>query len=95
MPAGCAKCGSERVAAAVPLDGSKGLLAQLRARVCADCGYTELFADNAMGVYLASRPATEAPVGPAANLQCPRCGSTIPAAASSCDLCGWTQETAR
>jgi ribosomal protein S27AE len=95
----CRQCGSERIAPAVrvaPSAPSASLLAQLRGRVCADCGYTELFADNAMGVFLAHQREVEAPPGPAsapdaAHRQCPRCGSLIAAAATSCDVCGWTQ----
>lgn|SRR5688500_968512 len=94
----CRSCGSERIAPAVPLappapGGS--LLAQLRGRVCADCGYTELYADNPMGVFLAHQRALEtapgAAPGPAVNLQCPRCGSVIAAAEAGCDACGWSQ----
>ena len=94
----CRRCGSERIAPAVPLappapEGS--LLSQLRGRVCADCGYTELYADNPMSVFLAHQPAVDAEPGPApgaaANLQCPRCGSVIAAAEAGCDACGWSQ----
>ena len=94
----CRQCGSERIAPSVPVASSapKGsLLGLLRARVCADCGYTQLYADNAMSVYLAYQREAAAAPGPgepetAANLQCPRCGSVIPAASTSCDVCGWS-----
>jgi hypothetical protein len=97
----CRECGSERLAAPVPLaaPGSSGLLPHLRARVCADCGFTELHAENALDVFLAqgrSRPRGPAPAPaaeggePAANMQCPACGSVIPAASTRCDVCGWT-----
>lgn len=95
---GCRLCGSERIAPAVRVAPSAGpgtLLAQLRGRVCADCGYTELFAENPMPVFLAhqreSLSAGQAAPAAAANLQCPRCGSVIAAAERGCDACGWTQ----
>jgi hypothetical protein len=94
MPYTCRQCGSERIAPGVPLApaGAGGLLAQLRGRVCADCGYTELFADNPMSVFLArEREAAPGRAAPAANLQCPRCGSVIAAAEAGCDACGWPQ----
>jgi hypothetical protein len=96
----CTRCGSERIAPAVPLapaTAGGSLLSQLRGRVCADCGYTELFADNPMSVFLAHQRAVDAASGPgpepgaAANLQCPRCGSVIAAAEAGCDACGWPQ----
>ena len=96
----CRECGSERIAPSVRVapSGAGGLLAQLRARVCADCGYTELFMDEAMNVFLAHQevaaPASAAS-GSAANLQCPRCGSVIPAASTSCEACGWSAPAAR
>jgi hypothetical protein len=98
----CRECGSERLATQVPLAsaGSPGLLPHLRARVCADCGFTEFHAENALDVFLAqarSAPRGPAPAAaaegggePAANMQCPACGSLIPAASTRCDVCGWT-----
>ena len=98
----CRECGSERISPPVPVAaaGASGLLAHLRARVCADCGFTELHAENALDVYLAETrdspqgpaPAATAEDGgvPAANMQCPACGSLIPAASTRCDVCGWT-----
>ena len=87
-------------------DPRPGLLGRLRARLCADCGYVELFADDPMPVYLqhvravtgrdAGAPpgaGQEAPGGPA-NLQCPSCGSLIPAASAACDVCGWSPRSA-
>jgi hypothetical protein len=65
--------------------------------VCADCGHTELHAEDALDLYLAStgdaapgpRVAAAAPgAGPAANRQCPACGSLVPAADARCDVCG-------
>ena len=100
----CRECGSERIAPSVRVapPGAPGLLAQLRARVCADCGYTELFADEAMNVFLAHQRdvAAPAPASPAAgeaaaNLQCPRCGSVIAAAATTCEVCGWSSPATR
>ena len=98
----CRECGSERISppVAVAAPGSSGLLPHLRARVCADCGFTELHAENALDVFLAETrhapqgpaPAATAEDGglPAANMQCPACGSLIPAASTRCDVCGWT-----
>jgi len=98
----CQECGSERISPAVPVaaPGAPGLLSQLRARVCADCGFTELHAENALDLYLAQTrsaprgpapaPAAEDGGAPAANMQCPACGSVIPAASTRCDVCGWT-----
>ena len=98
----CRECGSERLAAPVPLasPGAPGLLPHLRARVCADCGFTELHAENALDVFLAQTrsgprgpapaPAAERDGQPAAHRQCPACGSLIPAASTRCDVCGWT-----
>ncbi|HVR70718.1 MAG TPA: hypothetical protein VMT87_07705 [Vicinamibacteria bacterium] len=93
----CRQCGSERIAPAVRLAPSApggGLLAQLRGRVCADCGHTELYADNPMSVFLAREREVAGEEGavaptPAVNLQCPRCGSVIAAAEAGCDACGW------
>ena len=105
----CPECGSERISppVAVAAPGSPGLLPHLRARVCADCGYTELRTDDPLPLYLAymrqvggagtaAAPGSdrEPPAGdtPAANIQCPSCGSVLPAAAISCEVCGWSQE---
>ena len=97
MAHNCRECGSERIAPTVRVapPGAGGLLAQLRARVCADCGYTEMFMDEAMNVFLAHQrevagPPRPAQAAPAANLQCPRCGSVVSAASASCDVCGWS-----
>ena len=95
----CRACGSERIAPAVrvaPEAPARSLLAQLRARVCADCGYTDLFTDDAVSVFLAhQRAVAAAPTAEAAsNLQCPRCGSVIPAASATCEACGWSPEPA-
>ena len=94
----CQECGSERISPEVPVTppGAPGLLPHLRARVCADCGFTEFHTENALDVYLAQ--SRSAPGGPArapaeegaANMQCPACGSLIPAASTRCDVCGWT-----
>jgi len=98
----CRECGSERIAPNVRLAGSAtdGLLSRLRARVCGDCGFTELHAENALDLYLAQTrsaprgpapaPAAENGGRPAANMQCPACGSVIPAASTRCDVFGWT-----
>jgi ribosomal protein L37E len=100
----CRDCGSERLIPNVPFvqgaaPGQPQL--QLRARVCADCGYTELRAENALDLYLlhvksAGSPAAavaaagETPA-PAVNIQCPKCGSVIPAASATCPICGWSE----
>ena len=95
----CRDCGSERISPPVPVAtaGSPGLLPHLEARVCADCGFTELRAENALDVYLAATrdappgPRSAAAAGvPAANRQCPACGSLVPAASVRCDVCGAT-----
>jgi hypothetical protein len=98
----CQECGSERISPPVPVapPGTPGLLPHLRARVCADCGFTEFYAENALDLYLAQTrsdprgpapaPAAEGGGAPAANMQCPACGSLIPAASTRCDVCGWT-----
>jgi hypothetical protein len=88
----CRECGSERIAPSVPLaEGAgapvAGLLAQLRGAVCADCGRVTLRAENALDVYLAH--GGDAKKSPPANIQCPSCGSVLPAAATSCEVCGW------
>ena len=105
----CRECGSERIAPNVRLAAAaaEGLIGRLRARVCGDCGYTELRADDPLSLYLAhmrqvegagtaAAPGSdrEPPAGspPAANIQCPSCGSVLPAAAVSCEVCGWSQE---
>lgn len=104
----CRVCGSERIAPNVRLGGADaGGLARVRARVCADCGYVELHAENALDLYLAHLRSIDA-VGAApgtvrndtaaeaatANIQCPSCGGMLPAAATSCDVCGWSQASA-
>src|SRR5204863_51344 len=50
----CQECGSERISPPVALApaGTPGLIAHLRARVCADCGLTEFHTENALDVYL-------------------------------------------
>lgn len=105
----CRECGSERIAPNVPLaaGAAEGLLARIRARVCADCGFTELRTDDPLDLYLAHMRRVEgagraaAPgsdrepssgTHPAANIQCPSCGSVLSAAATSCEVCGWSQE---
>jgi len=95
----CRDCGSERISPPVSVagPGAPGLLRHLEARVCADCGFTELRAENALDLYLAAT--RDAPPGPraavpaiggtaAANRQCPACGSLVPAASVRCDVCG-------
>jgi DNA-directed RNA polymerase subunit RPC12/RpoP len=82
----CGECGSERIAPGVPVAGDTGapvagLLAHLVASVCADCGRVTLRADNAAELYRAQ--------GGPANIQCPSCGSVLPAAAATCEVCGW------
>lgn len=101
----CRACGSERIAPSVRVAENAppgSLLAQLRARVCADCGFAELRAENALDLYLAHQrnlgqagaPASAGPRGTpadaAANIQCPSCGSVIHAAARACEACGWS-----
>ena len=101
----CKECGSERIAPSVRVteDAPEGsLLAQLRARVCADCGFAELRVENPLDLYLAhqrnlGQAGAPAPAGPhgtptdaAANIQCPSCGSVIHAAAKACEACGWS-----
>ena len=88
----CRECGSERIAGSVPVTEAgnapvSGLLAQLRAAVCADCGRVTLRVENALDVYLAN--GGDAKKSPPANIQCPSCGSVLPAAATSCEVCGW------
>ena len=96
----CRECGSERIAPNVKVadaDGAPmtGLLAQLRASVCGDCGRVTLHAENALDLFL-SQQAPDARAGTAvsgtapANIQCPSCGSVMAAAASACDVCGWS-----
>ena len=99
----CRECGSERIAPNVKLvedDGAPvgGLLPQLTAAVCGDCGRVTLRAENALDLFLAQqesapRPAAAAPV--AANIQCPSCGSVMAAATGSCEVCGWTDRKDR
>jgi uncharacterized OB-fold protein len=98
MPQRCRECGSERIAPNVRVadtDGAPvgGLLAQLRASVCGDCGRVTLTAENALELFLsrqaaAPRPAAASPAP--ANIQCPSCGSVMAAAAAACEVCGWS-----
>lgn len=99
----CRECGSERIAPNVALGEAppSGGPLRLRARVCADCGYTEFRAENALDVYLlhmksvgagaAAVSASGAAPPPTANIQCPSCGSVIPAASATCPACGWSE----
>lgn len=100
----CRECGSERIAPNVRLTEGAGapvggLLPQLRASVCADCGRVTLRAENALDLFLAEPGATgrAAPAAPgtAANIQCPSCGSVMAAAATACEVCGWTDQARR
>ena len=95
----CRECGSERIAPNVKVADPagapvSGLLAQLRASVCGDCGRVTLHAENALDLFLsqqatsAARPAAAS--APPANIQCPSCGSVMSAAATGCEVCGWT-----
>jgi len=89
----CRECGSERIAPNVKVAEPAGapvagLLAQLRASVCADCGRVTLRAENALDVYLAH--GGDVKKSPPVNIQCPSCGSVLPAAATTCEVCGWT-----
>ena len=105
MPQRCRECGSERIAPNVPVAQGAAvpagsLLGRLRASVCADCGRVTLRAENALEVYLAesggaARPgagSAEGAAAPAANIQCPSCGSVMSAAARTCEVCGWTDK---
>ena len=86
----CRECGSERLAPNVRVADpapTGGLLVDLRASVCADCGRVTLRAENALDVYLAHGGGAK--TSRAANIQCPSCGSVLPAAATSCEVCGW------
>ncbi len=92
MTTRCRECGSERIATNVAVADAagahgEGLLARLRASVCADCGRVTLRAENAIDVYLAHGGAEKK--SPPANIQCPSCGSVLPAAATACEVCGW------
>jgi hypothetical protein len=92
----CRECGSERIGPffKVGLGVGKGAAPQVRARACADCGYMQLFAENALDLYLAQQAAepTASPItGPALNIQCPSCGHTLPAGSLTCEVCGWTE----
>lgn len=92
MDTRCRECGSERIAPNVKVAEATGaptggLLAALRASVCADCGRVTLRAENALDLYLAHGGG--ATTSPAANIQCPSCGSVLPAAATACEVCGW------
>jgi hypothetical protein len=100
----CRECGSERIATNVAVaPGSPGLLGRLRARVCGDCGRTDLRVEDPLDLFLEHKrsqegsgtraaPGGDRPVSggpPAANIQCPSCGSMLTAAAAGCDVCGW------
>ena len=91
----CRECGSERIGPFFELGLAlgKGAAPKVRARACADCGFMQLFAENALDLYLAQERALEpAPVlAPALNIQCPSCGSMLPAASATCEVCGWTE----
>ena len=99
----CRDCGSERLVPNLPWvhQGAPGQPElRLRARVCADCGYTELRAENALDLYLlhmksagsaaVAVAAAGATPAPTSNIQCPSCGSVIPAASATCPACGWS-----
>ena len=100
MPQRCRECGSERIAPNVRVadtDGApvSGLLAQLRASVCGDCGRVTLTAENALDLFLSQQQQAPARAAPAsatapANIQCPSCGSVMAAAAAACEVCGWS-----
>ena len=93
----CRECGSERIGPFFPLGlvpAGPGAAPKVRARACADCGSMQLFAENALDLYLAQHRGQSdvAPVtAPALNIQCPSCGSTLPAASLTCEVCGWTE----
>jgi hypothetical protein len=99
----CRECGSERIAPHVVVaPGASGLLGRLRARVCGDCGRTDLRVEDPLDLFLEHKrslegadtpaaPGADRPAGgpPTANIQCPSCGSVLTAAAGSCEACGW------
>jgi hypothetical protein len=100
----CRLCDSERIAPNVRIGEALGAGVQVRARVCADCGHMELQAENALDLYLTHVRSLEARENvsgvrrapaptraPALNIQCPSCGSTLPAASVTCEVCGWKQ----
>jgi hypothetical protein len=77
--------------------------ATLYARICGDCGYTEIYADGAADLYAADQQnlAAAKAAAPIAEEMAPEsvpdnaclsCGKPIPADAKACPACGWTWE---
>lgn len=72
--------------------------ATLYARICGDCGYTEVYAEGAAELYEAhlrgrdalADAAPEPP--PEQEGACLSCGKSVPGAAGACPACGWTWE---
>jgi hypothetical protein len=81
--------------------------ATLYARICGDCGFTEIYAAGAAELYEAYRRSQssgreappppepvpgETPPEPVPEDACLSCGKMIPKAAKACPECGWTWE---
>jgi predicted nucleic-acid-binding Zn-ribbon protein len=97
----CPKCGGNRIAGPhkvagqhhVRIDLPGVLTATLESFTCADCGYTEFYADriglkniNESGRFiLGSLPESQPQKG---RRSCPYCGSNLKSGAISCHECG-------
>ena len=74
--------------------------ATLFATICADCGFTEIYAEGASELYDAYREGRRVDAGPAPEQPkvrdrlpeeaCLSCGKPIPSDATACPACGWT-----
>ncbi|MFW9925757.1 MAG: zinc ribbon domain-containing protein [Candidatus Thorarchaeota archaeon] len=97
----CPKCGGNRIAGPHKIYGQHHVridlpgmsTATLESFTCADCGYTELYADriglnniNDTGRFILGSPPVSQPQTERSN--CPYCGTRLKSGAKSCPECG-------
>lgn len=63
----------------------KGIvLCNIRAVICGDCGFTELYTENSREIYEAHQPSK------LYDSSCLKCGAEMIEPATVCAACGWT-----
>lgn len=62
------------------------VLGKVRAVICGDCGFTELYTENSQEIYEAHQPPREY------DSSCLQCGAEMIEPATACAACGWTYQ---